>query len=444
MEKLTLTEPQQKALDFCLNNLEKGEDAAIVGYAGTGKTATATELIHYLPNDCDIIYLALTNKAAQVIERMLAYKGLSAQCSVSTIHRFLKLNKQFIDPKTGKRTFKKSKTSWKDDPEDWTKQRLIVDEMGCIPNNEESPLVYELLQLPQQKLLMGDPCQLPPVNEEIGLLFELMEDATVYLDQVVRYSGPILEAATHLRNNIKSYDACSVLSNENDGDKGIFKVPGRGLKQHLTKLVKREEFDLDKDFLKVITWTNEAMNYWNSLIKTLIYGGLESTQRWIEGQRIVCLESAITKEEVSNGHSRYERTVKLMSASEEGVVLEIHLGQCGLPEFITCGLSTYFLDVRTEYGSYVTLHVIHEDSEAKLSSILKDLAKKKDWNLYWKLKDWYHQVNDAYSLTIQRMQGSTCRYVVLDTDNFNSCKNIWRRNRMFYTGLTRATDRVYL
>lgn len=444
MDGIQLNEQQQKAVDFCLSRIEEGEDSAIVGYAGTGKTTVVTEMAKILPGNWNITFVAYTNKAAQVIERMLLEKSLGLQCQVQTIHSLLKLNKQTIDKKTGKRRFKRKTGAWKDDPIDWTKELLFISEMGTIPNNDEAPLVYELLQLPHRKVFEGDPCQLPPVGENFGIAFDLMEEETVYLDKVVRYQGPILEAATKIRNNIKAYDAISDLTNDNDGVEGVFKVPHRSLKQHIARYVKEDEYSVNKDFCKVITWTNDAMNYWNDLIRHLIYGSIASSSRFILGQRVVCLESATAKEAFVSPTRRGYRTVKLMSASEEAVVQEIHEGYCDLEWIGKDSLKTYYLDVISEYGKAVTLHVIHEDSESQLETILKSLTKSKDWDAYWELKDWYHKINDAYSLTIQRMQGSTCKYVILDTDNFNQCRDIWRRNRIYYTGLTRSTTAVYI
>lgn len=441
---MEFTKQQQLALDYCLPRILANQDVALTGYAGTGKTTVSTELIKLLPSSWNVTYCAYTNKAAQVIERMLAYKGLSVQCSVSTIHSLLKLNKQHVDKETGKRTFKKNYKLHDEELKDYTRELLVIDEMGTVPNNEDAPLAYELIQLLETKLFMGDPCQLPPVGEEFGMLFELMEDDTVQLTEVVRYGGAILDAATRVRSAIKDYDAISDLDNDNDGSEGVFKLPNRVLKQKLIKYVKEDEFSVNKDFCKVITWTNEAMNYWNSLIRGIIYGSLADTQRFIVGSRIVCLESATKKEDYSSPHSRGQRVVKLMSASEEGVIENVHVGVCDLSGYSEYEIKTYYLDVLTEYGRHVTLHVIHEDDEKRLIGILKDFQKRKNWRCYWELKDFFHNVNDAYSLTIQRMQGSTCRYVVLDTDNFNQARNIWHRNRMYYTGLTRAEKAVYL
>lgn len=444
MNQIQFNPQQQQAIDYCLARILNNEDAALVGYAGTGKTTVSCELVKLVPSDWNITYIAYTNKAAQVIERMLAYKGLSAQCNVATIHSYLNMTKVHIDKTTGKRSFKRAHNSYTDQPKDFTKELLVVDEMGTVPNSEDAPLAYELIQGWETKLFMGDPCQLPPVKEEFGCLFELMEDDTTYLTDVVRYGGAILDAATRVRSAIKSYDAISDLDNENDGSEGVFKVPNRALKKRVAEYAKDDQYLVDKDFCKIITWTNQAMDYWNSLIRNIIYGSLSDSQRWIIGQKIVCLESATTKEEFSNSHSRGQRTVKLMSASEEGTILSITEGICDLDEFRSSDLKTYYIDVLTEYGKQVTLNIVHEDSEEKLTKILKDLTKKRDWKLYWKLKDFYHVINDAYSLTIQRMQGSTCQYVVLDTVNFDQCRDIWRRNRMYYTGLTRAVKAVYI
>ena len=443
---MELTPQQKLSCDYITSMILSGEDCALVGYAGTGKTTTSTEIIKLLPSDWKISYCAFTNKATQVIERMLAYKGLKIQCEARTIHSTLGLNKEYIDEKSGERKFVRDKKQQEEDLIDESKHLLIIDEMGTVPNNEKSPLVLMLLQLPNPKLFIGDPCQLPPVGEEYGILFELMDEYTTQLTDVVRYDGAILHAATEIRNKIKSYDALEVLENENDGCKGVFKLPNRYLRIEIDKFVKDDEYLMNKDFFKVITYTNKAMDYWNDLIRLLLYKEKATQERFIVGSRIVALDSCNAKQLVSSYHHRGTRTVKLMSASEEGVIISSTLGDCDLEGFESpsLGLKTYYLEVLTEYGAEVVLHVIHEECEEKLEKILKELATKRKWKLFYLLKDYYHNINDAYSLTIQRMQGSTCKHVVLDTENFNSCDNIWRRNRMFYTGLTRAEQRVYI
>ena len=443
---MELTNQQSQAIKYIVSLLMAGEDAALVGYAGTGKTTTATELIKLLPSGWEVTFCAYTNKATQVIERMLAYKGLAAQCKARTIHSILNLNKEYIDQKTGERKFVKSNNPHTDLPKDESKHLLVIDEMGTVPCNEQAPLALMLLQLDNPKLFMGDRCQLPPVSEEYGVLFDLLDGYTTYLYNVVRYDGAILQAATELRQKIKSYDALEVLENENDGDKGVFKVSSRQLKQAISKFIKEDEYKENKDFFKIITYTNKAMDYWNDLVRYQLYAEQSERERFIVGSRIVALESCIAKEEVTCYQHRGKRTVKLMSSSEEGVIQNVIKGNCDLEGFDSpsLGLQTYYIEVTTEYGAEVTLHVIDENYEEKLKRVLKDLAAKRKWKEFYLLKDYFHNINDAYSLTIQRMQGSTCQHVVLDTENFNTCDNIWRRNRMFYTGLTRAEKRVYI
>lgn len=443
---MALTDEQSQVAHSALSDLLTSEDkcAAIVGGAGTGKSFVASHLFNMLPAEFKVTYLTFTNKAAANLEKMLYQQGLGLQCDVSTIHRFLKLNKEHIDQQTGKRTFKKSNSNYHSDKPDPSTHLLVVDEMGTVPNNEDAPLAYELMQLDNPILCLGDDCQLPPPKEKLGVLFSLLEQNTYRLNQVVRYGGGLLESATYLRENIKSYDAIEVLnSSNNDGESGIFKLQPLALKKTIDQFVKSDEFLANPDYFRVLTWRKKTMDYWNAYIKKALYGNGALDQRFLIGERIIALESCNDKVEVRTDHKHFFKTVRLLSASQEGTVLDCSTVEEEIP-CIETALYFYRVSVKTDRGDYVELRVIHENDSDKLDRILKKVASKRDWKTYWHLKDYFHDIKSAFSLNIDRCQGITIENALLDVGDIQACNDIWHRNRIAYTMLTRSKNKVFV
>lgn len=443
---MNLTDEQSVVANSALNDLLSSEDkcSAIVGGAGTGKSYVASNLFKMLPPGWNVTYLAFTNKAVANIEKMLYQQGLGIQCDASTIHQFLKLSKEHIDRETGKRTFRKSDSNYHLDRPNPQTHLLVIDEMGTVPNNEDSPLAFELMQLDNPILCLGDDCQLPPVKEKLGVLFSLLESNTHRLNQVIRYRGGLLETATYIRENIKSFNALDVLNcSNNDGEEGIFKLQPVALKKTIDRFVNSQEFIDNPDHFRVLTWRKKTMEYWNAYIKELIYGKGSLNKRFLIGERVIAVESCKDKVFVEGYQSRHKKNVKLLSASQEGTVLNCE----EVDEIVSCieqSFRFYRVSVKTDRGDYVDLRVIHEDEEYKIAQLLKKLAAKREWRLYWDLKDFFHDVKSAFSLNIDRCQGITINNALLDVEDIHGCRDVWHRNRIAYTMLTRSRNKVFV
>lgn len=172
----------------------------LYGYAGTGKTTTITKLIHYLlyKNYINsIVFTAPTNKAVNVIKSKfrndlddlvrtklkstianseslddvldkLEEKGFKV--NFLTIHKLLNFQNDF--DVEGERIFIKGDKASLDNYD-----LVIVDESSMIPFQIIMHLFEEankknILSVRIPKVLfIGDPAQLPPVNEELSIVF---------------------------------------------------------------------------------------------------------------------------------------------------------------------------------------------------------------------------------------------------------------------------------
>lgn len=441
--------PQQKeAVDFVEDQILRGNLCSIEGGAGTGKTKTVTArgsqglIERFVSRGWKVSLVALTNKAVTNAGLMLAQEGLALECEAKTIHSLLKKNKQEIDKKTGKRTFKKGKYNPNEEEDNPEEHLLIVEEMSQIPCIEGNEIALELLSLPNPIVCLGDRCQCPPIGEDISSLFELCSDYTYELTEVIRYKGDILKTSLELRENIKRSDALDCIENSNDGTEGIFKMVGKQLKRKSAELYLSQEFKDNPNYFRILTWRKITMDYWNAWARELIHGNDALFYAFLEGDRIICMESATEKEFVRTAHTSFWKTNKLMSASEEGTILDVDVvySDCDYcPQF-----SMYSLTILSEFGKSVSMRVIHENDQTKLKEVLDRYAKERDWAKFWTVRDYFHDIRPAYALNIDRIQGITLQNVALDLGDIASNKNVWHRNRIAYTTLTRAQKAVYV
>jgi ATP-dependent exoDNAse (exonuclease V) alpha subunit len=101
----------------------------------------------------------------------------------------------------------------------------------------------------------------------------------------------------------------------------------------------------------------------------------------------------------------------------------------------------YSVAVKTDAGFEVNLSVLTEQGERLRDEMIKDYVAKKQWNKYFDLSRTFDDVTYAYSLTVHKAQGSSIDYVFLDTEDLQGCPDL---QKMLYTALTRAKNRVYI
>jgi exodeoxyribonuclease-5 len=118
----------------------------LFGYAGTGKTTLAKELASTVNGD--VLYATFTGKASLVLRK----KGCEG---ASTIHSLIYKVDQ--NERTGEATFRLNEDSDLRDA-----ALLIVDEVSMVG----ADLAADLLSFNKRILVLGDPAQLPPVNDE--------------------------------------------------------------------------------------------------------------------------------------------------------------------------------------------------------------------------------------------------------------------------------------
>ena len=420
---IDLTSQQQDALVSLKAFVDSNERLFLLtGYAGTGKTTLLQALITQLRDAGDrrkVAFTALSNKATKVLAEMAFRWSLNVDCM--TCCRLLGLQPT-IDKETGMQKFTR----------DRKKKGLIryyklviVDECSMI-NQEMWMLLVDAvsrLDAETQLLFVGDPAQLPPVNEVRSLCFEQIIQR-FDLTEVVRYGGAIGVLADKIRKNLDQPRLPQFSRDLNEEKtEGVVVVPHLQWEQLINRAFSSDRYIANPNQVRVLAYTNRRVNHLNAKIRQSIYGN--EPNRFVMGERLTANSPCLEGDTI------------LLQTSQECEVLDIDLGTSDKWQ-------VWFLQVETEWGDYYRLRVLHECEQKQFERDLKLLAEARQWKAFWDLKQFFHDLNYSYCLTVHKSQGSTFQDVFIDVPNLRLNRKVSERNQLYYVALTRAAKRVFL
>ena len=420
---ITLTDQQQAALT-ALETFAEGEERLflLTGYAGTGKTTLLQALLTRLKDQGDrrrVAFTALSNKATKVLAGMAFRWNLDVDCM--TCCRLLGL-RPVIDKETGLQKFtpdkkKKGLIHYYD--------FVVVDECSMI-NQEMWMLLVEAisrLDAKTQLLFVGDSAQLPPVGEARSLCFEQIIQR-FDLTEVVRYGGAIGILADTVRQNLQQQRLPRIATDTNTPrTEGVFVLPNSAWDTLITRAFTSEAYGADPDQVRVLAYTNRRVQHLNQQIRQAIYGN--DLERFVIGERLTAQSPCL------------DGDTFILQTSQECEVLDIQAGQCD-------GWQVWFLEIETEEARYYRLRVLHELERDRFDRQLKLLAEAKEWRAFWDLKQFFHEVNYSYCLTVHKSQGSTFQDVFIDVPNLMRNSKVTERNQLCYVAVTRAAKRLFV
>ncbi len=299
--ELNLTEDQYKVYNQLLKfiNIDnKQKELLLIGYAGTGKTTLVAKFINDAIKNrlCKkIVIAAPTHKAVNIAKSKLfsnicSNETLSNRINIMTIHRLLNY-KSNIDL-NGNNYFAKNNSS----PANWNIYNLIVVDECSMLSNQIINDIKSQLEEPNSKVkivYVGDPAQLPPVNQANSEIFE-RNIQKLYLDKIVRTKNmkimnlsndhrkwilsqkeeDIPEICKYNSKNIKIY------SSEHDQRNiwldtfiKVLNTPevSRGVEEMQQILeIKEDNKNLENNNI-ILTWTNKKCNIYNKYVREKIF-----------------------------------------------------------------------------------------------------------------------------------------------------------------------------
>lgn len=423
LKPIVFTEQQLKAIskleDFVSSTFPESWYFVFRGYAGTGKTTCMKKVAEIAKSEgLRIEYTAPTNKAAKVL------RGVTGKAV--TTYAFLNL-------RVTKNGAAKEIARNKKERYNYSKIDVVVVDEASMVNKELFKYLKDGAEKFKYKVIfMGDPAQLPPVNEDDSP--SLKGPLMVSLTKVMRHDNQILTFATQVREQIELPNPRIKLLNDNDGDEGVWVLSSQDFKEMIFHAAKEGEFNGETS--KIIAWRNDRVKYYNDLARIAKYGSKAVPGYFLVGEMITVGSLCMWGEE------------PLMNTDDDGIVVSVK--ECDHPiyqQFRTFEIEVQPVD--TLVGGTVKLYKIHPDSFEEYAdhiSWLADEAKKapKMWADFWEIQDYFHDVRYSYAVTAHKAQGSTYRDVYVDTQDIMMNRNDREAFRCLYVASTRPTTRLFL
>ena len=194
-----LTKEQQLIYNQLINFTQDkiNNEILLVGYAGTGKTTLMAKFIGDLVENkiCKkIVMAAPTHKAVNIAKSKLFpnqetdYTELTKTINIMTIHRLL--NYQSYVGQEGEKYFAKGKI----DPNWSIYDLVVVDECSMLSNQiigDIKELINKEINSRVKVIYVGDPAQLPPVNQSDSKIFNC-GIKKLELENIIRTSNQMI------------------------------------------------------------------------------------------------------------------------------------------------------------------------------------------------------------------------------------------------------------
>ncbi len=410
------TEDQEEAYDHVYDRLAQGERfTGLRGYAGTGKTYLVSRLVEQLlDEDCTVTVCAPTHKAVQVLSDELG----DAPVQMQTLHSFLGLR---LQPKQDGEYELVA-----EEERNFAEGVVIVDEASMIGREEWSHIQDAPFWV--QWLFVGDPAQLPPVNEDPSPALDVPGPT---LETIHRQAAdnPILELATKIRTGADGRFG----STFEDG-KGV--AVTRNREEFLGSILRAFDADAfaeDATYARVLAYRNKTVRRYNREIRAERYGA--DADRFVEGEWLVGTETW------------YYDGVQRLTNSEEVRVKKAQVETFEADD--QSEWTVWELKIRTPgRGLTRTIHVLHEEERERYENALERRRGKAEddpskWDQFFELRERFARVDYAYATTVHRAQGSTYDTVFVDHRDLRVCRGE-ERGALLYVAVTRPSRRLAL
>jgi exodeoxyribonuclease-5 len=452
--KKQLSPDQRKGLAEMLTFMRDASQREMVltGAAGTGKTSLLHVFLKELSKEFKKIKVyctAYTNEAVRVLSQR------SGKNYDKTISGLLGLKLEQNEDK--------GKILVRDGVCHASKYRLIVIDEASMVNDDCYAMIQSVLRdFPQMKILyVGDEAQLPAVNFASSVVFSCVPNI-FRLTKVMRVAedNPIIDLVTPIRdprNMLRPEDCFEHVDRVNERGEGVrFYTAKKPFFENLFADFMSEEYKDNKNFCRLLAYTNNAVDKSNSFIRRHIFGneveeytpgddlivtegysiplvGNKSLQVYANGERLEVIEAEKYTEQETNivcwsllvdnylapSNKRELRHIKVVAAE---------------------GLPTYIALKRQLIGKAKTLcaeidpitgHPVHNRHEV--------------WQEYYDFINSFCYVNYSYAMTIHKAQGSTIDNVYVVEKDINICDwDILQRNKLKYTAFTRAAKNLHI
>lgn len=429
LKPITLNPDQVNAVEVVLEFLTRSREPYLVltGSAGTGKsTCIWTAVKQYAGN---IALTAPTNKATKVL-RDMAQKWDCTNVQVRTIYSLLGLvlkgdkENQYI--------------SADGQSSAGLVNAIVVDEGSMVSEELFSHIAESVLEYGVKYIFMGDPFQLPPVNEIESPVMIL--PSKIHLEKVERHDNQVLAAATEIRNAARE-GRKAVLQSNNDEYGGVWTCDAKKFDRQIEKAFTSDAYQDDSSSVRVIAWRNMAVDGYNQYIRKLLYADAAS-QPFHVGERVVICKPLYDMRVFAAAASGNSGPPPIeVYTDDEGVIVQMTEELHPIVKDIRCNVLTLDIDGRERFFDVFTCHPAYKEAlEHKLSEAAnRAKTRKGSWQSFWDLKGMFADARPCHAITAHRSQGSTYETVLVDVADISANYNFPEMMKCLYVACTRAS-----
>jgi len=435
------------------------------GFAGVGKSFLLAELILALSEESwNIVATAPTNKAVGVIQDKVRAAARSRVVSAvfCSLHSVCGL--RMVENDDGTVSVASSGVSKLGEFD-----LLIVDEASMV----DTKTLLREVQGSRGRclvLLIGDPAQLPPVQEGVvAKVFRLPQGHM--LDKIVRQAegNPLIEASMYIRRRSRvneilaaesEYEAQQVIDSLGREDRVQSSelmellpsdsfIRGTGRLRDKALELQREGTDA-----RILCYTNRTVLSNNESIHFDLYPE-SGTDMFVTGERVI-VQAATKAENLDTGKkvdlvTSEELLVRDVESMYHPVYVNTKVYQLALEDSLGNLLMVYTPKLMTTYRNHASelFGEVNNINRQMQRAPREEAAKLRDQlnqarNAAWGYKNAFAEIRHTYSSTVHKSQGSTFKVALVDLPDIMGMQSTFLYNAALYVAVTRASDRVYI
>ena len=423
---ITLTYSQCLALEKLKRFINSDEKYfRLTGYAGTGKSFTIAQFMHWLgEQNINFVAGSPTNKAVKNLVKLASENGISIEAH--TVAQLLGQQPE-LNEATGKEEFVS-----KGDSSIGDYDLVILDEFSMISKGNFNDITYEVSNRDTKVIFVGDPAQLPPVGETYPIVAKhpfIKSEAS--LNEVVRYDGDIAHVAEQIRSDRLFNKFLYPFSTTSD--KTITCLRREEWLEKAIAYFKSEDYQNNSDHVRFLVWRNRTAASLNQYVRSQLWGN--DAPDYVPGDQLIA-KTPVFRPNPHKTSQRNEWNIIINNSEECEVIGDAVLGIDRQQRW-----QYWEVPVRTNDGLKVMLRILTPESEPDRQDYLQQLKKDKRWNKYYYYLKLYDHVPYAYALTTHKAQGSSINYIFPDIADMRGCPDL---QKIVYTALTRAKVQAFV
>lgn len=459
----TLKPTQAKVVNGILQTLSNTVGGCMLlleGVAGSGKTFCTSRIIEQLLHlhfEKRIAFTALTNRAVKV--SFMSTEFYHPALEFATIHKMLAL-KEVILP-DGTIDFYPDKFIL---PAIKDYKYVFIDESSQLGAKIWGYLL-EWIDKGLKVIFIADRFQTPPVKESLSLIFkpevQKRHNMQIFkLTEIVRQAAdnPIISVATFVRENADRHISLGTAFDYDNllwqKDKGVsfYKSNRQDDRSAFDDLLRHifcsNNFKTDTNFAKVICWRNKVVRGLNTGIRKMIYGTkmlrrIEPGEKIVSrapiwdldydtiivnnGEQMEVIDFEKQTENINDGYYQlayYDTKVKYYDIRGNEVIKRIN--------------------VPTDKGTKVFNEVSATLAAAAKTYTKGSFQASNAWKDFYAFQKSFANISHNYAGNVHTAQGLSITNTVLMSNDIICNPKIAERNKILYTGVTRAVERLFI